>query len=376
MKVPYVNIPAQDGPIKEELLNAMARVIDHGQFVLGEEVREFEQRFARLCGVRHAVGVNSGTDALILALRVLGIGPGDEVITVPNSFVSTAGSIAMAGAKPVFVDVGEDFNMNPELIEGAITTRTRAIIPVHLTGKPCDMAPITEIATARGIHVIEDCAQAVCAEYRGRRVGSFGIAGCFSFHPLKNLGSLGDGGIITTNDAGLCRRLRILGNVGLRERDECVNWSCNSRLDTIQAAALTVKLNYLEEWTEKRRGNAAFYRRKLAGISGLQVPEEQPDERAVYHTFIMQAENREMLKEYLEAKGIGTAVHYPVPIHLQKAAGRLGYGIDSFPVAEKQAGRILSLPVYPGLEKPQLEYVVECTRAFYTKDNIDLRAAV
>ena len=364
-KIPYVNIAAQHAPVKAELSRAVAGVIDHGMFILGPEVDEFEKRFAELCGVRYAVGVNSGTDALILALRALGIGPGDEVITVPNSFVASTSCIMLVGARPVLVDVREDYNMDPAQLEQAVTSKTKAILPVHLTGRPADMDPILEVARTHGLHVVEDCAQAVLAEYRGQRVGSFGTIGCFSLHPLKTLNACGDGGVLTTNDEGLDEQLKILRNIGLRTRDGCVIWSGNSRLDTLQAAIVLVKMKYLDAWTEKRRANAAFYQRALAGVPGLQVPNDRSFEKAVYHTFVIQAERRDELKQHLADNGVGTAIHYPVPIHLHKAAEGLGYGPGSFPVTERQAKRILSLPVYPELRTEELEYVVQTIRKFY-----------
>lgn len=363
--IPYVNIVAQHAPIKDELLAAIGRVIDHGQFILGDEVIEFERRFAEICGVRYAVGVNSGTDALILALKAIGIRPDDEVITVPNSFIATASCIALVGARPVFVDVREDYSMDPALIEQAITAHTRAILPVHLTGRPADMDPILEVARIHCLHVIEDCAQAVMAEYKSKRVGSFGNVGCFSLHPLKTLNGCGDGGLLTTNDARLAEQFRILRNIGLKTRDDCVMWSGNSRLDTLQAAVLLVKLNYLEAWTEKRRANAQFYQEHLAGLRQIQVPVDKLHERAVYHTFVIQADYRDELQAHLAKLGIGTAIHYPLPIHLHKAARDLCYRPGSFPVAERQAQRILSLPVYPELGENELNYVVDGIRTFY-----------
>jgi len=364
-QIPYVDLAAQYVSLKVEVLEAVARVLEGGQFILGEEVARFERCFAELCGVRFAVAVNSGTDALILALRALGIGQGDEVITVPNSFVASTSCIVMAGARPVFVDVGEDSNMDPKQLERAITSKTKAILPVHLTGRPADLHPILDVAKAYGLHVVEDCAQAVLAEYRGRRVGSFGTIGCFSLHPLKTLSACGDGGVLTTNEEALYERLKLLRNLGLRTRDDCVVWSSNSRLDTLQAAVLLVKMKYLEAWTRRRRTNAAFYQRGLAGIPSLQVPRDRPFEKAVYHTFVVQAERRDELKNYLAENGIGTAIHYPVPVHLQKAAEGLGYGPGSFPVAEQQAKRILSLPIYPELSRDDLSYIVEVIRKFY-----------
>jgi dTDP-4-amino-4,6-dideoxygalactose transaminase len=365
MYVPYVNLALQHQAIKSRLLEAAERVLSHGSFILGPEVGEFEERFAAYCGARYAVGVDNGTSALFLVLRALGIGPGDEVITAPNSFLASASCIALAGARPVFVDVREDYNINPDLLEAAITPRTKAIIPVHLTGRPADMRPILEVAARYNLYVVEDCAQAVGARYHGQGVGSFGVAGCFSLHPLKNLNAIGDGGVVTTNDPELCDRLRKARNHGLRSRDECEFWSHNCRLDTLQAAMLLVKMDYLDQWTEARRANAAFYQQHLRDV--VRVPEDQPYEYAVYHTFIIQAEERDRLQHYLAARGIETKVHYPIPIHLQDAARYLGYKPGSFPVTERQARQILSLPVYPELAQEQKEYVVTAIRAFYGK---------
>ena len=341
--------------------------MDHGQFILGEEVDDLERRCAELCGVSNSVGVNSGTDALILALKALGVGPGDEVITVPGSFVASTSCIALVGALPVFVDVRGDYNIDPSLIEAAITERTKAILLVHLTGRPADMDPIMEISRKHGLYVIEDAAQAVCAEYKGRRVGSIGDVGCFSLHPLKTLNACGDGGVVTTNDQAIAEDVKILRNIGLRDRDNCVVWGHNSRLDTLQAAILLTKLDYVEEWTEKRRANARFYQEVLKDLPSITCPVEEPYERSVYHTFVIQAERRDELRDHLSQSGIGTSVHYPIPIHLHEAAANLGYGPGSFPVTEKQAGTILSLPVYPELEADQLEYVVTSLHDFYKR---------
>jgi len=363
-QVPYVNLALQHRAIKAELLAAVEQVLDHGGFILGPEVSAFEERFAAYCGTRFAVGVDNGTSALLLTLRALGIGPGDEVITAPNSFLASASCVALAGARPVFVDVGDDYNINPDLVEAAITPASRAIIPVHLTGRPADMTAILEVANRHGLYVIEDCAQAVGAAYRGRRVGSFGIAGCFSLHPLKTLNAAGDGGIVTTDDPGLYEELRKARNHGLRSRDECEFWSPNCRLDTIQAAMLLVKMNYVDQWTEARRANAAFYQEQLGGI--VRVPEDKPHEYAVYHTFVVQAERRDDLQRYLLERGVDTKVHYPIPIHLQDAAMALGYGPGSFPVTERQVKQILSLPVYPELTEQQRQGVVGGIRSFYS----------
>lgn len=363
--VPYVNLQLQHATIKDTLVSAVEEVLNHGQFILGPEVLKFERMFANLCNVSYAVGVNSGTDALIMALRALGIGVGDEVITVPNSFVASTSCVASVGACPVFVDVRDDYNIDPALLEQAITTRTKAILLVHLTGRPADMDPIMEIARRHGIYVIEDCAQAVCAEYKGQRVGSIGDIGCFSLHPLKTLNACGDGGVVTTNSEAMYEQLQILRNIGLRERDDCVVWGYNSRLDTIQAAILIAKLNHIDEWTEKRRVNARFYQDALKNTPQISCPKEEDYERSVYHTFVIKAERRDELRDHLSNEGIGTAIHYPVPIHLHTAAANLGYVAGSFPITEEQSKQILSLPIYPELESDQLEHVVTSMQSFY-----------
>jgi dTDP-4-amino-4,6-dideoxygalactose transaminase len=367
LSIPYVDVAAQHAVIKEQLLAAVGRVIDDGHFILGEDVSQFERQFAERCGVRYALGVNSGTDALILALRALGVGPEDEVITTPNSFVASTSCIRLLGAKPVFVDVGEDYNLDPRQLAAAITGRTKAILPVHLTGRACDMSAIQAVARAHGdIPIVEDCAQAVIAEHAGTRVGSFGNIGCFSLHPLKTLNACGDGGVLTTDDPDLYEKLVIMRNIGLRTRDDCVMWSGNSRLDTVQAAMLLVKLRFLDEWTERRRENAAWYRSKLADVPGIRLPApEIPGDRAVYHTFVVQADRRDELRAHLSSAGIGTGVHYPVPIHLSTAGRELGYSAGRFPVTEAQARAIVSLPVYPELTEDKIDVVCGQIRAYY-----------
>ena len=366
--IPYVNLAAQHAAIKDELLAAIGEVIDSGHFILGEQVAEFERRFAEACGARFAVGVNSGTDALVLALKALGIGAGDEVITVANSFVASTGCIKLAGATPVLVDCGQDYNIDPSRVAAAVTARTRAILPVHLTGRACDMGALLAIAKARDLHVIEDAAQAVLAEHQGRKVGTFGIIGCFSLHPLKTLNACGDGGMLTTDDESLYEQLKVLRNLGLRTRDDCVAWAPNSRLDTIQAAILLTKLRHLEGWTARRRENAQRYREGLRGVAQIRLPSpEQARDKAVYHTFVVQAERREALRAYLSSRGIGSNVHYPVPIHLTAAGRVLGYGEGSFPVAEAQARAILSLPVYPELTTAEIDTICSAIKAFYAE---------
>ena len=366
-KIPYVNLSQQHVAIKEELLQAVAKVIGHGNFILGEEVAEFEKQFAKLCGVKHAIGVNSGTDALMMILRALDIGQGDEVITVSGSFVTTATSIVLVGAKPVFVDVGEDYNIDPARIEKVITQNTKAILPVHLTGRPADMDAIREIAQKYKLHILEDCAQAVCAQYKNKSVGSFGAGGAFSLHPLKTLNACGDGGILVTNDEKVNDMARVLRDNGFRKRNDCIVWSNNSRLDSMQAAILLVKMKYLQQWTEKRRENAKIYQAKLKGLKHVQVPQDKSYEYAVYHTFVIQADDRDDLAKYLAEQGVDTRIHYPVPIHLQSVCKDFGFKEGSFPETEKQMKRILSLPIYAELTEENLEYVTNCIHDFYQK---------
>ncbi len=363
MNIPYVDIGTQTRSIKKELLIAIEEVLDHGNFILAGEVQRFEEMFAAYCGVRFAVGVNSGTDALFLSLKAFGIGHGDEVITVPNSFIATASVIVAAGAKPVFIDVRNDYNMDSSLLERAITPKTRAIIPVHLTGRPADMEPINEVARKHEIYVIEDAAQAVGAKYRGDKVGALGDVGCFSLHPLKTLNACGDGGIVTTNDESIYERLIRLRNFGLINRDETVLWGYNSRLDSLQAAILLVKFKLFDEWNSKRRINAKEYAFLLKDVVG--IPPEQKHEYCVYHTFVVQVEKRNELMKYLENNGIGTRIHYPIPIHLQPAALSLGYRKGDFPLCEEQSKRILSLPIHQGLEENHVRYVAEKILNFY-----------
>ncbi len=363
--VPYVRIAAQHAPLRPALLEAVGRVLDHGQFVLGPEVEAFEKAFAGRIGVPYAVGVNSGTDALLLALRALGIGPGDEVVTVPNTFVATVSAIRLSGATPVLVDVAGDGNLDADRLAQALGPRTRAVIPVHLTGRPARVDAIRALTDSRGIRVIEDAAQAVGARLAGRPVGGLGDAGCFSLHPLKTLNACGDGGVITVRDAELARRLRMLRNIGLETRDNAAAWSGNSRLDTLQAALLLVKLGHLDAWTEARRRHAARYRERLRGVPQVRLPPEDGADYSVYHTFVIRVPRRDALKRDLEDHGIGTAVHYPVPVHLQAAGRELGYAEGSFPEAERQAATMLSLPIHQDLSPDDVDYVADRIRAFY-----------
>ncbi len=365
MRVPYLDLPSQFRPIRRPLLKAVETVLARGNFIQGEPVAEFERRFADLCGVRHAIGVANGTDALVLSFKALGIGPGDEVITAPNSFIASASSVVLAGARPVFADVRPDMNIDPAEIEKRITRRTKAILPVHLTGKCADMNPILDLARRRGIPVVEDAAQSVGSMYQKRPAGSFGVVGCFSMHPLKNLSAAGDAGVIVTSDSGLAEKLRLLRNHGLRTRDEAAQWGYNSRLDTIQAAVLNCKLTHLPKILARRRHIAHRYIRALA--HHVDCPVETPADFHTYHLFIIQCDRRKDLQAFLAERGIDTRIHYPIPLHLQPCAASLGYRQGDFPVCERMIGRILSLPVHQALTDAQVDHVSRSIIDFYLR---------
>ena len=364
-KVPYVDFSAQYAAEKKTILSTLDRTLSGGELILGEEVEAFEKGFAKICRTRFALGVANGTDALVMVLRALGVGPGDEVITAPNSFVASASAAALVGATPRFCDVGPDQLMDPKALKKAIPKRTKAIIPVHLTGRVCKMDEINRIAKKRGLFVIEDAAQAVGAAYKGRKSGSFGVAGCFSLHPLKNLNAAGDAGVIVSDNAALIEKLKLMRNHGLKNRNEVSFWGYNSRLDNIQAAILNMRLPGLAKVQAARRKNAAFYRKALAGLEQfIQVP---PDAKGdVYHLFVIQADRRDELQKFLREQGVSTAVHYPTPIHLQPAARKLGYKKGDFPECERQSARILSLPIHQYLTAKQLKLVADSIRRFYT----------
>jgi len=363
IKIRYINLPLQYNQIKKELIKNIEHVFKSGQFIMGPEVKKLETRFAKYCDCKYALGVANGTDAIFLALKALDIGANDEVITVPNSFIATAGAIGNTGAKPIFVDIREDYNINPDQIEEKITEKTKAILPVHLTGRPADMNPVLEIAEKYDLYVIEDAAQAIGATYYGHKVGSFGIAGCFSMHPLKNLNAGGDAGMITTNNSDYYDTLVKLHNHGLRNRDECDFWGFNSRLDSIQAAIINTKFNYLDEWNNKIRSLVDLYQENLRGI--VEFPEDKDFEKSVYHLFMIQCDDRDELQKYLLNNGIETKIHYPIPIHLQTPAKKLGYIKGDLPVIEKQSERILSLPIYPELASDDIEFVSQKIKEFY-----------
>ncbi|MCG2660028.1 MAG: DegT/DnrJ/EryC1/StrS family aminotransferase [Kiritimatiellae bacterium] len=365
MQVKYLNLKKQF--VSYDIRAVVNELVAGCQFVLGPQVERFEKAFAEYCEVPYALGVNSGTDALFLALRVLGIGPQDEVITAPNSFLATAASIANVGAKPVFVDVADDYNINPDLIETAITSKTKAIMPVHLTGNPAVMDKIMAIARKHALAIIEDAAQAVGATFNGKRVGSFGV-GCFSLHPLKNLNACGDGGIITTSSKDLYEKLRQLRNHGLVNRDESVRFGYCSRLDSFQAAIVSIGLSKIEGINKKRNENAAYYDKLFAGMRKfVTLPPRCVKSYQVYHTYIIQVERRKELIAYLSTKDVETKIHYPIPIHLQKAAEYLGHKKGDFPVCELQSERILTLPIHQFLARDEQDYVAATIREFYER---------
>ena len=363
MEVPYVAFPQQVANIKADLMQACETVLDSGMYVMGDKNTALEQEFARYCGTKHSLCVSNGTTALYLVMYGMGIGPGDEVITAPNSFIASAGSIGMLGAKPVFVDVTEDMNIDPDQIEAAITPRTKAIMPVHLTGRPAKMGRINEIAERHGLNVIEDAAQAIGARLDGKRVGSLGDAACFSLHPLKNLHAFGDGGMVSTNDEAICEHLIKSRNHGLRNRNECDFWGLNCRLDEIQAALLLVQLPLLDKWTEARRRRAMRYNDLLRPY--VETPDEHEGEHCVWQTYVVKAEDRNALLEFLQARGVQANVHYPLPLHLQEPAREHGYQPADFPVTMSLSERILSLPLYPEMTDEQQDYVVRLFVEFH-----------
>jgi dTDP-4-amino-4,6-dideoxygalactose transaminase len=358
--VPFLDLNSQYRAIKPEIDAAVIAVLESGQFVLGRAVEEFERAFAAYCGVEHAVACSSGTAALQLALAAVGIGRGDDVLTVPMTFVATASAIDYTGARPVLVDIEmPSATMDPALIEAAITPATKAIVPVHLYGQCADMDPIVEIARRRGLTLIEDAAQAHGAEYRGRRAGSFGDMACFSFYPGKNLGAYGEGGAIVTNDDALAARLRILRDWGQDRKYNHVLKGFNYRMDGVQGAILGVKLRHLEAWTEARRQVARWYAEALAGIPDIELPLEVPGRRHVWHVYALRvpAERRAAILEALKEHGIGAGLHYPTPVHLQPCFAELGYGPGDFPEAERHADCELSLPLYPEMTQAMVEEV-------------------
>ena len=365
IRIPQVDLKASYLAHKDEIDTAMARVLNSGWYILGQEVTAFEQEFADYIGVKFGIGVGSGTDALHLALRACGIGVGDEVITVSHTAVATAAAIELSGAKPVFVDIEEDtFLMDPSRLEKALTPRTKAILPVHLYGNVAEIERILDIANRHGLQVIEDCAQSHGAKYKGRRSGAWGTVAAFSFYPTKNLGALGDGGMVVTNDPELATRVRSLREYGWRQRYVSETAGLNSRLDELQAAVLRVKLKYLDGSNEERRRKALLYTQRLHGAN-IRCPAVRKQVDPVYHLYVIRTQERDSLRDFLRGQGIQTLIHYPVPVHLQSAYGQLGCGPGDLPVTEECSRHILSLPLYPEMPESEIEEVASKIEVFF-----------
>jgi dTDP-4-amino-4,6-dideoxygalactose transaminase len=365
MKVNFVDLKAQYQTIKPEIDSAIQEVISNTAFILGKAVANFEQEFAGYCGVKHCMGVNSGTSALMMALKALDIGGGDEVITTTNTFIATAEAISYAGAKPVLVDMEDkSYNMDPTKLEKAITKKTKAIIPVHLYGQPAYMDPILQIAKSKGIMVVEDSAQAHGAEYKGKRTGGLAPVACFSFYPGKNLGAYGEGGAVTTDDDDIAQKVRMLRDHGSPKKFYHEYIGTNCRLEGIQGAVLSVKLKHLDKWNDSRRKNADLYRKYLEGTE-VKTPEAMTYAKHVYHIFCVRVKEREKLIDFLKGKDVYTNIHYPIPIHLQKAYEFLGYKKGDFPVTEGSMDQILSLPMFAELTEEHIKYTTDCIKEFY-----------
>jgi dTDP-4-amino-4,6-dideoxygalactose transaminase len=365
MAVPLLDLQAQYAPLRDEILAAIARVSDSQRFIGGPEVEAFEREIADDLGVAHAVGLSSGTDALLVALMALGIGPGDEVITPTFSFFATAGCVSRVGAVPRFVDIDPaTFNLDPAAVADALTPRTKAIIPVHLYGQCADMDPLLDLARRTGIAIVEDAAQAIGATYKGRAAGAMGTAGCFSFFPSKNLGAFGDAGLLTTDDAALAHEVRLLRNHGAEPKYFHHRIGGNFRLDAIQAAVLRVKRRHLAGWTEARRRNADRYDRLFAGSgAAVGLPARAPERLHIFNQYVVRVADRDALRRTLDARGIGTEVYYPVPFHRQGCFAPLGYRAGDFPSAEAAAAEVLALPIYGELTEAQQIEVVEAVRS-------------
>jgi dTDP-4-amino-4,6-dideoxygalactose transaminase len=366
MKIPFLNLKNQPAELRDEVRSAIDQVLQDCNFILGKPVADFEAAFAAYCECGYGIGVASGLDALKLILRAMEIGPGDEVITVSHTFIATALAISSVGATPVLVEVDpQTYTMDPRAVERAVTPRTKALLPVHLYGQMADMTPLLEIAQRRGLRIIEDACQAHGARCAGRRAGSLGDAAAFSFYPGKNLGAYGDGGAVTTNDARLAERIRTLRNYGSAKKYYHDELGENSRLDTLQAAVLGVKLKSLDAGNAARRTAAAWYAKGLAGVGDVVAPMVRPGDEHVFHLYVIQTGRRDELQRYLAEHGVECLIHYPVPVHLQEAYRSGGWEKGAFPVTEQLAGRILSLPVFPGITEEQTRYVCECIRSFF-----------
>ena len=364
-KVSFVNYQVSFRNLKREINKAVQGVLSRGDLILRKDVEDFEKKLANFIGVKHAIGLNSGTDALFLSLKAAGIGQGDEVITVSHTFVASIATIAQAGATPILVDVKEDFTMDENKIEAAISSKTKAIIPVHLNGRMCNMDKIMEIAEKHNLIVIEDAAQSLGAIFNGKRAGSIGLTGCFSFYPAKILGCAGDSGALTTNDEKIAEEIRLLRDHGQKTKREIICFGWNSRLDNLQAAILNVKFRYLTKWLKNRRIIAQVYNKNLAGIKEIKLPEPPDSDKRyfdVYQNYVLRAEKRDELFEFLKKKRVETLIKDPIPNHWQK-----GLGLEHFklPVSERLAEEVISLPMYPELTRDQQKYVIKCVKEFY-----------
>jgi dTDP-4-amino-4,6-dideoxygalactose transaminase len=364
-QVAFIDLKRQYLALRDEILNTVDTILSSGSYILGDVVEAFEKRMATYLGCRYVLAVANGTDAIILALKAMRVGPGDEVILPANSFIATAGAVAAVGATPVLCDVNEDLNIDVTKIEALITPHTKAIIPVHLTGRAAAMDEVMALGRQHSLFVIEDAAQSIGATYHGKMTGAIGDVGCFSLHPLKNLRVYGDGGLISVNDERLYQQMKALRNHGLINRDTCVQWGLNSRLDALQAGIANIGLNYIDQWNKQRRHTADFYRQHLQ--SYVTVPVDRAHEYAVYHNFVVLTDRRDELMQFLAAQKIETKIHYPIPIHLQPAAAALGYKIGDFPMADQLAKRMLSLPVYTEVTVEEVKRVIEGVVDFFKK---------
>lgn len=366
MRVPLLDLQAQYATIRDEIRPVVERVIESQQFILGPEVEAFEQEVAAYCGAKYAIGVSSGTDALLIALMAAGIGKGDEVITTPYSFIATATSISRVGAIPVFIDIDpKTYTIDPKAIADEITDATKAIMPVHLFGQCAEMKPILDLAKQRNMLVIEDAAQAIGAGQNGVKAGTMGAFGCFSFFPSKNLGGFGDGGLVTTNDDAFAQRVKELRQHGGKDKYRNAMIGINGRLDALQAAVLRVKLTHLDAWSAARREHAEYYTQAFQGMKEVQTPITAPGNTHIYNQYVLRVERRDELQAHLNAHQIGNAIYYPIPIHLQECYDILGYQETDFPAAEQAAAETIALPVYPELTQAQQDDVIETIHAFY-----------
>lgn len=364
LKIPYVNLSKQWKREKRDLLKIFDKVLSKGNWVGGSEIEKFEEKIKKVCKTKYAIALNSGTDALTLGLHMLNIKKGDEVITTPNSFIASAATIAHLGAIPKFVDVLPDQNINPDLIEKSITRKTKAIMPVHLTGRVSEMKKILQISKKYKLPIIEDCAQSIGSKYMNKSSGSFGSVGCFSAHPLKNLNAIGDAGYLVTNNQEIYKKIKDLRNHGMTNRDKIESFGYVSRMDNLQAAILNYRLKNLDEVIKLRRSNVNFYKKNL-NPKFVFIPKEKKYEFNTYHTFVIQVSKRDKLRDFLKKHKIGTAIHYPIPIHLQPACKKFSYNKGDFPETEKQAEKILTLPINQFLNSSDLKYIVEKVNSFY-----------